>query len=168
MTREKESPNFCGSCGQTYMVYRKEENGTVIEFCPYCGETRILPQEEADSIVFNEITTERAFELLRSVVDYVAVAENTAGQVHVLKSMGFEEKDLLFFGYSRADIEEPDDGDILPFESDSDIAFLNLEKGNSPKANGCYDKDKDCESCMSRQICTDYAEMMRPEKEGKR
>lgn len=168
MTKEKESPNFCGSCGQTYMVYRKEENGTVIEFCPYCGETRILPQEEADSIVFNEITTERAFELLRSVVDYVAVAENTAGQVHVLKSMGFEEKDLLFFGYSHADIEESDDGDILPLESDSDIAFLNLEKENSPKANGCYDKDKDCESCMSRQICIDYAEMMRPEKEGKR
>ena len=167
MTKEKESPNFCGSCGQTYMVYRKEEDGRVIEFCPYCGETRILPREEADSIVFNEITTERAFELLRSVVDYVAVAENTAGQVHVLKSMGFEEKDLLFFGYSHADIEKSDDNDILPFETSSDSALLELEQ-DFPKTNGCYDKDKDCESCMSRQICIDYAEMMRPEKEGKR
>lgn len=164
MAKEKESPNFCGSCGQTYMVYRKEEDGRVIEFCPYCGETRILPKKEADSIVFNEITTERAFELLRSVVDYVAVAENTAGQVHVLKSMGFEEKDLLFFGYSHADIEEPDDSDILPLDSDKAL----LEKENSPKTNGCYDKDKDCESCMSQQICIDYAEMMYPEKEGKR
>lgn len=47
--------------------------------------------------------------LLNSVVDYTAVAENTSGQIKELRNMGFEREDLLEFNYSESDIDNAEE-----------------------------------------------------------
>lgn len=52
------------------------------------------------------MTEKRAMELLNGVINYVAVAADTAEQIETLTRMGFENEDLLYFGYSASDVEE--------------------------------------------------------------
>ena len=51
------------------------------------------------------MTKERMKEILVNVVNYVAVANNTSGQIEELLKYGFEAPELAEFGYSKADIE---------------------------------------------------------------
>ena len=53
----------------------------------------------------NEMTMTRAVELLNSVVDHVTVANNTAESISELMSMGFGTEDLVYFGFTKEDIE---------------------------------------------------------------
>ena len=43
---------------------------------------------------------------LNSVIDHISAGENTSGQINTLLDMGFTEDLLVFFGYSKTDIEE--------------------------------------------------------------
>ena len=43
--------------------------------------------------------------ILESVISYVALAENTNGQLATLFGMGFDTEALEYFGYSKHDIE---------------------------------------------------------------
>ena len=51
------------------------------------------------------MTKERMKEILVNVVNYVAVVNNTSGQIEELLKYGFEAPELAEFGYSKADIE---------------------------------------------------------------
>ena len=52
------------------------------------------------------MTNKRAMEVLKNVVDYVAVANNTSSQIEELLKYGFEGIELVNdFGYSKADVE---------------------------------------------------------------
>ena len=52
------------------------------------------------------MSKERTIQLLRNLIDYVAIAANTSEQIEQLANIGFTEDELIFFGYSRQDINE--------------------------------------------------------------
>lgn len=96
-----ETEKICPSCGRTYTDHpalSRRDNHT--EICPDCGMKEAL--QDASSAM----TKERALSILRNVVDYVSTAENTKTQILLLSCMGFEEEDLIYFGYSAHDIDD--------------------------------------------------------------
>lgn len=79
-----------------YKVFEKEEspNGFLDKWKP----VQVNNSDEKP-------TYEQLEETLRMVVDYIAVSENTAGQLEKLSAIGFSSDILKFFGYSQADID---------------------------------------------------------------
>lgn len=50
------------------------------------------------------MTKERMEELLNNVINYFAIAENTPAQIAYLANIGFTKEELIYFGYSKEDI----------------------------------------------------------------
>ena len=69
------------------------------------------------------MTNERMKEILKNIVDFVSVANNTSEQITELVKYGFEPTELVSdFGYSKADVENVT-GDELPTPAEED--FIN-------------------------------------------
>ena len=83
------------------------------------GKTIIEPKSEAFHIADvllrhgatiqsgENLRNDRCMELLNSIVDHIAVAENTNTQIEKLVTLGFTTDELIsYFNYSKSDIED--------------------------------------------------------------
>lgn len=65
--------------------------------------TNILSDQDKESDGFP--ARDRLIELIKGIIDHAAVSETISEQVKYLKACGFENEDLIAFGYCKDDME---------------------------------------------------------------